>query len=555
MNFNMMYKNRMHNQICRTGIIIICFLLTFQLFSLRTYAKEEEKLPKGEILLIYSDHVTDEEMSTVHFMVENFTYQGFRITYAPVSECVNQISEYQYIICYNIDTYPKEILEEMKKREEVGNSIYNARKGTKNSSGENDIRLMIIGNKFFCDYMVYTGRKSMITDGGNMSASVTYEFSSKQKSQVLTKADQYYFYNKEMDSTAGKVVLQDTEGYFCAKIGALYHIPVIDFSSNVVKAAFAKETALFKWPYSGEPHVYAQYMVLDKVYPFQDQDKLLEVVKYFISKNEPFIISVMPVYANGDFPAMQHFCEILRYAQSNGGTILINSPINQMNTFDKELVNDYMSTAINIYVEHGVYPMGIEVPSNWLFNRDTIDVMSRFSTVLVSDETDQRIEADDTAYTNLVYEDGHQWIGPAISIDKNGTSYLKINSTAVKFDLDTDMEFIKQKVEACITSEVPLKSLWDVEHSFWTEEHVMTYKKHIILLDGKRIENQFKPTEYDENYQYNRNMLQRFSKDLTSENQKLVIMVVIISIIFISFILIARYRNRKRFIIHTHKKK
>jgi hypothetical protein len=64
------------------------------------------------------------------------------------------------------------------------------------------------------------------------------------------------------------------------------------------------------------------------------------------------------------------------------------------------------------------------------------------------------------------------------------------------------------------------------------------------------IENTFFPTEYEEEFSYNRNVLSRFSKDLTSENQKLVVAVSIISFLFLLFILIARYNNRKKFLLH-----
>ena len=117
-----------------------------------------------------------------------------------------------------------------------------------------------------------------------------------------------------------------------------------------------------------------------------------------------------------------------------------------------------------------------------------------------------------------------------------------------------DLNVIADKVNACRESFVPLKSLWDIEHHFWTDEDVMSYKNHIILLNGKRVEKTFEPTEYDETYEYKRNMLQRFSKDLTKENQKLIVAVIIVSVLFISFILIARRNNRRKFFYPEDKK-
>ena len=99
-----------------------------------------------------------------------------------------------------------------------------------------------------------------------------------------------------------------------------------DLANRLIKAAVQKEIALWKWPYNGEPHTYAQYIVLNRVYPYQDPNQLLEIVNYLVEKREPFVVAVMPIYTNGTFPAMQKFCEILRYAQDNGGTVYNGLP-------------------------------------------------------------------------------------------------------------------------------------------------------------------------------------------------------------------------------------
>lgn len=531
---------------------IICFTFLF-LFSGKAQAKVDS-LPAGDILIIYSDGASKDDMINVRSIVEYFTYQRFQVTYASASACLNQLENFNSIVCYKVERYPEELIKELKNREEKGNSILRKREGIKNSSGQNDIRLLFVGNELFQNYLNETGRNDSYMDSMKQTGKLKYYFSDFESKEALVKEDNFLFLSGNLDYKEGSLEVEGVKGYFCAKVGALYHIPITDLNNNLIKAAFIKEAAKWKWPYNGEPTTYAQYIVLNKVYPFLDTQKLLEIVTYLIEKQEPFVISVMPVFHHGDYPSMQRFCEVLRFAQANGGTIILHSPINQMPDFDTEIVNEYITTAIRIYMEQGVYPMGIEVPRNWMFNKDTIEIMSRFRTVLVSQEEDSLIQSEDVS-TNLVYKDGHQWIAPVVTLDDSGISYLKTNSFAVNFDITKDMEKIKEKINACITSFVPLKSLWDIEHSFWTDEDIMNYKNQIILINGKRVEKDFVATKYDENFLYNRNTLQRYSKDLSNVNKRLVIAVAIVSFLFLTFIFTARHRNKQTFFIKKEKKR
>lgn len=534
----------------RTKRILVGFcslLISFSCIHTQVFAESEEKLPKGDILIVYSGAIENQDMEKLNIIVSELTWQGFLVTYAPAAECIGQLHNYTSIIFFQVDKYPASLLQEIQEREILGNCILTNRSNNENSSGENDVRLMFIGNELLQTYLKGTGRQSDYIEISKQVGKVSYSFDTFGESETLVKENKIVFLTGELDESRGTIEVDDYTGYVMGRIGSISHIPITDLDNNLIKAAVSKELSLWKWPYNGEPHTYAQYITINKVYPFQDPDKLLDIINYMVTRKEPYIISVMPVYANGNYPAMQHFCEVLRYAQANGGVILMHSPINQMTEFDEELVNDYITTAIQIYMNQGVYPMGLQVPINWIQNEETVRVMSRFRTILIDETIDSQIQAGDFN-SNIVYRDGHQWIAPAILLEENDVSHLKTYSTAVYFDMTDDMDKIEQKVQACITSEVPLKSLWDIEHSFWTNEDNMTYKNHIILLNGKQIDNTFIPTEYDENFKYNRNMLQRFSADLASENQKLIAMVVVVAIIFFVFILLARHRNRKQFI-------
>ncbi|BCN29939.1 hypothetical protein bsdtb5_12340 [Anaeromicropila herbilytica] len=529
------------------GIILIgvIFIAIFITLGNESYAKEKAKIPDAQILVIYSDEADNSTISQVKDIVEILTYQSFKVSFAKASDCMGELKRYSYILCYNLDSYPTSILEELNQLE-----LKSKMAAKKNQS---KYKVLFIGNDFLKEYLGYTKRDSNYISENKSVGKLTYEFSNNVKKEGLVRETSFSFLRKPSDYTNGKIVVGNTTGYFAASSGFITHIPVANLNNKIVRAAFTKEVAKWKWPYKGDPHPYAQYMVINEVYPFQDPEKLLKIIKLMIQEEEPFVISVMPIYSNGDYPAMQQFAEVLRYAQANGGAIIMHSPLNQMTTFNKSLMLDKITTAFQIYMNQGVYPVALEVPHNWIFNTDTIEILKHFRTIFTTNEDDEQLNESINMNTNRVYKDGHQWVSPVTTLDDLGTSYTKVSSTAVYINMLEDMDTITNKIEACQSSFVPLKSLWDIEQSFWTNKDLMEYKNHIMMVNGKKVKIQYEKSEGKKDFQYNRNMLRRFSKDLSLENRKLIIAVIIVSLLFVSFIIIARYYNRQKYFLHKNK--
>lgn len=523
MNYNMMYKVKYFLPLL---ICILCVSLT------PAYAKEvssNETEPKGDVLIIYSDSASAQEIEAVSDMVEILTYQAFQVAFAEASDSLDMIEHFDHIICYHMERYPQDII-----------SLLQSKR---------DTEILFIGNTLIRDYIDSdnNGAGTDYIESEVNVGKITYFFDELSSKEGLSNEDGFLFLEGELDYQSGTLLVDEIEGYVVASKDHITHMAVSDMSDTLVKAIFSREVAMWKWPYSGNPHVYAQYIVLNEVYPFVEPEKLLSVVELMVDAHEPFVISVMPVYLNGEYPAMQRFCEILRYAQDNGGTIIIHVPINQDTKIDADTMNEYLTIALNYYMEQGVYPMALQAPSEWMYDDDAMNVIGRFSTIFTTDEEDPLVEFPVDVHTNKVYKDGHQWVGPAIALDASGVSYTKVYSTAVYIDISEDVDTITNKINACRASFVPLKSLWDVAHSFWTDDAIMNYKNKIILVNNERVEYTYEPAEYEENYDYHRNMLKRFSKDLSSENSKLLVAVMIVSTLFVFFILLARYYNRRRF--------
>lgn len=493
MSCNMMFKKL-------TGFLLLLFLVFTR--PLYADAKEERSLPKGEVLIIYSDDASKEQMENVSRIVEILTWEGVQTTFAPALKCVGKIDKYENIILYELDTCPSGLTEEIWKVE-----------GSRN--------LLFVGNCFLKKYLDYTLRSAAYDSYEGEVGTVVYELEVYQPRQSLAVMEKPVFL-KKYEYQSGKVFAGALEKYFCARQGRITHISVSDLSNPLVLSAFTRELSV--WRKEGWQE-YARYYCIDKVYPFQNPARLLEAVKEAQERNSFFIISVMPVYNHEDYPAMQQFCEVLKYAQDNGGMIFLHAPVNQMDSFDVDLVNEALSQAINAYVKQGVYPMGLQIPGNWIRNSDTVEVMSRFKTIMVSEETDRQIEEDwNRVYGNLVYQNDHQWIVPVITTEKEENSCISVYGS---FLLPED--------------------LWGISHSFYTNTDTMVYKDEQIYLNGIPMDKTYVPAEAETDFSYKRNQIQRFSRDLTSENHKLLAAVIIVALLFIIFIIVARRNNRSRF--------
>lgn len=527
MNYSMTYKI-----LCFISLLLTaCVLLGDTVYADEAIERKAPLIPLGDVLVVYSDGASDAEVSAVSDIVEILTYQSFQVSYGTATQAAKALDDFDYVICYEVDKYPEQLLQKLATGQRRG------------------LKIFFIGSELIQDYMdqqTATSSYSYITENKKVGR-VTYAFDSASSQEGLVKEDGFLFFTRGMLQESGVVEVGEHTGYVIANNEQIAHMTIGDMSNNLVKAIFAKEVSKWKWPFDSEEHVYAQYIVLNEVYPFQNPEKLLEIVDLLVKEQEPFVISVMPVYVNADYPAMQRFCEILRYAQANGGAVILHAPLNQKPELDSELINEYMTIALKNYMEQKVYPIGIQVPVDWMFDTEGIEVLSRFSTVFTVEEEDTASSFSEDLHTNEVYEDGHQWVGPAISLDNTGVSYTKVYSTAVYIDFTEEADVIVDKIHACQDSFVPLKSLWDVDHTFWSDEDLLLYKNGILTVNSIRVEKAYEPSEQEEDYEYNRNTLKRFSRNLAEENRKLVVVVVVVSVLFVFFLYSARHNNKKRF--------
>ena len=341
---------------------IMLFLLIFLLVvfpPVCVNARERGNLPSGEILIVYSDHADPDMIQNVDHIVKMLTYEGVQVAFAPAYRCEGRLSGFDRILFYELENYPEDFLEE---------------------AGRQEKEMMFVGNHFLKEYLNETRQEDGYKICDEKMGTLVYGREMQNSKEALVSFKELIFLEGEMSYEAGTLYAGTKKGYFCAERDGITHVSTGDLSNPLVFSAFTDE--LSRWiSGDGRTEEYARYLVFDEIYPFQDQEKLLAVVKELASEHTFFILSVMPVYIHEDYPAMQHFCEVLRYAQDNGGMIFIHAPLNQMEVFDVDLMNEALSQAVRAYIDQGVYPIGLQVPENWMTNSHTAEVMSRFRTI------------------------------------------------------------------------------------------------------------------------------------------------------------------------------
>lgn len=132
---------------------------------------------------------------------------------------------------------------------------------------------------------------------------------------------------KESGESLGGQIFVGAQAFpLCQTAGNITHLAYFDPSQEAQCAFLSTLLQTWLWPYKNSPTAYGQYLVLDRIYPFADPERLLSLVEMLETQNVPYVLCVMPIYANADYPAMKRFCEVLRYAQSRGAGIVMHVP-------------------------------------------------------------------------------------------------------------------------------------------------------------------------------------------------------------------------------------
>jgi hypothetical protein len=324
-------------------------------------------------------------------------------------------------------------------------------------------------------------------------------------------------------------------------------IAYFDGEQDSMRAILADIVTDWLWPYKDSPPAYASYLVLDQVYPFESVEKLMAITQMMIELNVPYTINVMPIYDNAHYPAMQQFCDYLRYAQSRGASIVMRTPLARLAETNVEEMRERTALAYESYVQYGVYPLALAAPESYLFTQEGLDVLRSVRTVLLFQSGDEYELSD----RNPAYADGHYVIAPAYTAGNN--LYVNTYTNAVYLDIDTDLATLREQMVDYLASPVPLRSVWSLSNSLYVGDHVFSNTlEGEVLFDQEPVSLTYVAPEYDEDFDFNRGFLKYMTDQIESSNQLILTLVFTSSAIFVVLIYLARRQMRRQFLLRSH---
>ncbi len=511
--------------------LLICSLLLCLVAAIPNFAGAQEQEPflpdgSGDVLLLHGRNLSEEGETQLERIVTMASAMNKVMDFGTPEECLGVLGEYDYVIVYDLPEMEASLAFSLL-----------------DFPGET----MLLGSGTLERYLTLTGQVDLIgQQEQQVHGKLTYTFPTGGSYECIVNWDALFHIQSDGYEN-GTIQAGGNDYPFCAQVGQVRYTPMTDFSQTLARAALMQEITQWMWPYLDRPTDYAQFLVLDSVYPFMPADQLLEIIDRVEELGVPYVISVMPLSENNEYPAMTQFCQVLAYAQSRGATVILHAPIIHKTVETSQELYDKLTDMTMAYIENGVYPVGIQVPASWTNSEPYLTVLGRYRTVFVY-EDDNATGFDADAHTSLISRQGHQLVYPRIDLDQEGISQLQCYASATYVDCGEDGELFLRYAQAGKTGENPFMDLREYNHQVWLNECSLTYRNKTFYINDVMMDATFHPTEFDTDFDYQRSALARISIDLENQNRFLLGVVLVMTVAFLTAIAYARRQMRKRFL-------
>lgn len=281
------------------------------------------------------------------------------------------------------------------------------------------------------------------------------------------------------------------------------------------------------------------YLLIDKIYPFIDLNKFVEKIDFLYDQGIPFVCSVMPVYENQDFDAMKRFCEVLRYAQSKGGKIILHSSVLYGESIPGKDVKGKMDLAQQIYVKYGVYPLALDIPEDFLYKEDYKDLIHSSNEVFIEEDKQMgvielkrySIDKFDRIIHKVDTKDEYKYKAPE-----------SIHNIAFSLNADLDLESFKSEINKLIDKRISFNDLGRLDSVMKLGGIELKATSSDILLNNEPINEQEEKSKSQAKTN-NKNE----SIDISSANGKILKITTIICAFFVIVVLASLKIDREKF--------
>lgn len=278
------------------------------------------------------------------------------------------------------------------------------------------------------------------------------------------------------------------------------------------------------------------YLLLDKVYPFIDIEAFVKKIDFLYDQGIPFVCSVMPVYENQDFDAMERFCKVLRYAQSKGGKIILHSSILKGNNIPGKDVQDKMSLAQQIYIKYGVYPLALDIPDSFFYKNDYKNLIHSSNDIFVENDKNigvisfkkYSISGFDKVINKVYISDNYNYEPSQITCD-----------TAFCFDSDLNLDSFKSQIRCAVGNGMYFNNSEYLNNVITLGGIKLSNKNFDKLLNNKLVDNKDSNSKVSEK--------NNKTVDITNANNRIIKITIGVCILFVIIVLINRRIERRKF--------
>lgn len=371
------------------------------------------------------------------------------------------------------------------------------------------------------------------------------ETESRQTTDLLLSSTAVTLTRTTSESLGGTLFVGSREFPLCHTQGHITHLAYFDPASANMCNYLSTCLQLWAWPYENAPRSYGQYLVLDNVYPFDDPSRLMDIADMLEEESIPYALTVMPLYSNAEYPAMQRFCEFLTYVQSKGAGIILHVPRVTLQNTEAEDILEHMEIAYQAYTQYGVYPLAVEAPEVWLQSEKGLSILSGFRTVFMF-QSDEPVYGQQQS-ANLAWKDGHQLIAAG---REDAITFTDAYAQAIYLDINQDVEDLRQQVQRIKSSRRTLKSLRSMENVVYLgRDYLRQSPESGIAFNGATISTAYQPFIYQEDYKYDRGFVQNLTEQIENGNQLIMVFVVLACGFFLFSILMARRNMREELLL------
>ncbi|GFZ32795.1 hypothetical protein CSC2_33210 [Clostridium zeae] len=275
-----------------------------------------------------------------------------------------------------------------------------------------------------------------------------------------------------------------------------------------------------------------KYLILNRVYPFIDLNEFIEKVDFLYDKGIPFICEAMPVYENIDFVSMKRFGEVLRYAQSKGGRVILKSPIFYMGEPSGEEVMVRTQLAFINYLKYQVYPVAFSIPDRWIYKEEYHPIINISDTIIL--EKEQNLNTLD--FENL-HIDAYKKVMEKFDIGDLEAAKKQMNPIGLAISSDYSLSEFKEKISSITNKGIRFDDICEVETRVKLKENEITNKGNNIYLNNTlQYQGKFiSKTELEEIYSQDKtNEIKDATSllDISKVNRVILIFTIVVCVVF-----------------------